>query len=109
MLNNPFNSRHSSSVSLQEFEHPADETGLAVQIVSLPPTSFSVGDDHSCLYKRIVGLLFTDVEGSTRILRDVGLRSFRALMAEYRRRVRSAIRRRGGVEADAPGGQLRGE
>jgi len=49
-----------------------------------------------------VTLLFTDIEGSTRLLQELGERYAEAL-AEHRRRLREAFRRHGGVEVDTQG------
>jgi predicted ATPase len=49
-----------------------------------------------------VTFLFTDVEGSTRLLRELGDRYARAL-AEHRRALREAFARHGGVEVDTQG------
>ncbi len=50
----------------------------------------------------VVTLLFTDIEGSTRLLADLRGRYVDAL-AEHRRLVREAARAHGGVEVDAQG------
>jgi predicted ATPase/class 3 adenylate cyclase len=49
-----------------------------------------------------VTLLFTDVEGSTRLLDEFGDR-YADLLADHRRVVRGAVGRRGGVEVDTQG------
>jgi class 3 adenylate cyclase len=49
-----------------------------------------------------VTLLFTDIEGSTRLLHELGDRYADAL-AEHRRVLREAFRRHGGVEVDTQG------
>ena len=49
-----------------------------------------------------VTLLFTDVEGSTRLLHEVGDR-YAALLADHRRVVREVIASRGGFEVDTAG------
>jgi predicted ATPase/class 3 adenylate cyclase len=49
-----------------------------------------------------VSLLFTDVEGSTRLLREEGER-YADLLAEHRRLLRGAFRRHDGVEVDTQG------
>jgi class 3 adenylate cyclase len=50
-----------------------------------------------------VTFLFTDVEGSTRLLHDLGPEAYAAALAEHRRRLREAFARRGGVEVDTQG------
>ena len=49
-----------------------------------------------------VTLLFTDVEGSTRLLQRVG-DSYAELLEQHRALLRSAFRRWGGVEVDTEG------
>ena len=51
----------------------------------------------------LVTLVFTDVEGSTRLLRELGEDAYRAAMAEHRRKVRAAFGRHGGYEVDNEG------
>jgi predicted ATPase/class 3 adenylate cyclase len=50
-----------------------------------------------------VTFLFTDVEGSTRLLVDLGAEAYAAALAEQRRIVREAFLAQGGVEVDAQG------
>jgi predicted ATPase len=50
-----------------------------------------------------VTFLFTDVEGSTRLLHDLGPEAFAAALADHRSRLREAFARRGGVEVDTQG------
>jgi predicted ATPase/class 3 adenylate cyclase len=49
-----------------------------------------------------VTLLFTDVEGSTRLLHELGDR-YASVLAEHRRLLREAFARHGGVEVDTQG------
>ncbi|MDQ2942661.1 MAG: adenylate/guanylate cyclase domain-containing protein, partial [Candidatus Dormibacteraeota bacterium] len=49
-----------------------------------------------------VTLLFTDIEGSTRLLHELGDR-YVEVLAEHRRALRAAIAERGGVEVDTQG------
>jgi predicted ATPase len=49
-----------------------------------------------------VTFLFTDIEGSTRLLRDLGDR-YTAVLAEHRRLLRDAFDAHGGVEVDTQG------
>jgi predicted ATPase len=51
----------------------------------------------------IVTLLFTDIEGSTRLLRELGIAAYSAALAEHRRLLRKAFTRHGGVEVDTQG------
>jgi predicted ATPase/class 3 adenylate cyclase len=49
-----------------------------------------------------VTLLFTDIDGSTRLLRELG-DGYAGVLAEHRRVLRDAFRRHGGVEVDTQG------
>jgi predicted ATPase len=50
-----------------------------------------------------VTLLFTDVEGSTRLLHELGAPAYAGALAEHRRLLREAFARHGGVEVDTQG------
>jgi len=50
-----------------------------------------------------VTFLFTDVEGSTRLLHEFGPEGYGTAMAEHRRIVRDAVATHGGVEVDTQG------
>ena len=54
----------------------------------------SVGQRH---------LLFTDVDGSTRLLSELGAEAYDGALAEHRRVLRQAFARHGGVEVDTQG------
>ncbi len=49
-----------------------------------------------------VTLLFTDIDGSTRLLHELG-DTYAAVLAEHRRQIRGAVRRHSGVEVDTQG------
>jgi predicted ATPase len=51
----------------------------------------------------IVTLLLTDIEGSTRLLNELGAEAYDDALAEHRRMLRDAFGRRGGVEVDTQG------
>ena len=51
-----------------------------------------------------VTLLFTDIEGSTRLLDELGTDAYGALLAEHHRLCREAWAAHGGVEIDTAGG-----
>jgi predicted ATPase/class 3 adenylate cyclase len=51
----------------------------------------------------VVTLLFTDIEGSTRLLERLGARRFAAVVEEHRTLLRSAFARHRGYEVDAEG------
>ena len=50
-----------------------------------------------------VTFLFTDVEGSTKVLQELGADAYAAALAEHRRIVREAFGAHGGVEVDTQG------
>jgi predicted ATPase len=50
-----------------------------------------------------VTFLFTDIEGSTRLLRDLGASAYADALAEHRRVLRDAFTTHGGVEVDTQG------
>jgi class 3 adenylate cyclase len=50
-----------------------------------------------------VTFLFTDIEGSTRLLHELGPDEYAARLAEHRRVLREAFERHGGVEVDTQG------
>jgi class 3 adenylate cyclase len=50
-----------------------------------------------------VTFLFTDVEGSTRLLEEIGDEAYEEALAVHRRIVRAACAAQGGVEADTQG------
>ncbi|MBA3376635.1 MAG: adenylate/guanylate cyclase domain-containing protein [Actinobacteria bacterium] len=50
-----------------------------------------------------VTFLFTDVEGSTRLLRELGAEGYAGALAEHRRVVREVCASQGGVEVDTQG------
>jgi len=50
-----------------------------------------------------VTFLFTDIEGSTRLLDELGAERFADALAEHRRLLRAAFARHGGVEVDTQG------
>ena len=53
-----------------------------------------------------VTFLFTDVEGSTRLLHQLGERAYADVLTEHRRVLREAFGRHGGVEVDTQGDAL---
>ena len=48
-------------------------------------------------------MLFTDIEGSTRLLRELGVEAYAKALAEHRRVIRETSAREGGVEVDTQG------
>jgi predicted ATPase/class 3 adenylate cyclase len=50
-----------------------------------------------------VTFLFTDIEGSTRLLHELGPEAYGAALAEHRRALREAFTAQGGVEVDTQG------
>jgi class 3 adenylate cyclase len=58
---------------------------------------------HPDLPTGTVTFLFTDVEGSTRLLRELGPEAYAEALAEHRRVIREACVAEGGVEVDTQG------
>ncbi len=50
-----------------------------------------------------VTFLFTDIEGSTKLLEELGAESYSSALADHRRLLRDAVTRHGGVEVDTQG------
>ena len=50
-----------------------------------------------------VTFLFTDVEGSTKLLHELGAEGYAEALAEHRRVIREACAGQGGVEVDTQG------
>ena len=50
-----------------------------------------------------VSLLFTDIEGSTRLIKELGESGYVDALAEHRRLLRAAFSAHGGVEVDTQG------
>src|SRR2546423_11864618 len=50
-----------------------------------------------------VTFLFTDVEGSTKLLHELGAAAYAEALAEHRRALRQAFAAHGGVEVDTQG------
>ena len=50
-----------------------------------------------------VTLLLTDIEGSTRLLNELGAEAYEEALADHRRLLREAFARHGGVEVDTQG------
>src|SRR5688572_18358371 len=50
-----------------------------------------------------VTFLFTDVEGSTRLLEELGAEAYAGALADHRRLIREACASEGGVEVDTQG------
>src|SRR5262245_44505248 len=50
-----------------------------------------------------VTLLFTDIEGSTKLLQELGAEAYAEALAEHRRALREAFARHDGVEVDTQG------
>jgi class 3 adenylate cyclase len=51
----------------------------------------------------VVTFVFTDIEGSTRLLRELGEDAYAQVLAEHHRRMRQAFETDGGVEVDNQG------
>jgi predicted ATPase/class 3 adenylate cyclase len=66
-----------------------DEDGIIPEMPTLPSGTITI--------------LFTDIEGSTRLLREIGETRYADLLADHRRRLRTAFKAYGGVEVDSEG------
>src|SRR5437763_988969 len=66
-----------------------------------------MGGDHPGMRRRLpsatVTFLFTDVEGSTRLLHELGAEAYAEALAEHRRVLRKLFSAEGGVEVDTQG------
>src|SRR5438105_3597606 len=65
-----------------------------------------LGDGRSTMVEQPSGtvtLLFTDIEGSTRLLHEVGPDRYRGMLADHRRQLRDAFARHDGYEVDYEG------
>src|SRR6059058_3913281 len=66
-----------------------------------------MGGDHPGMRRRLpsatVTFLFTDVEGSTKLLHELGAERYAEALTEHRRVLREACARHGGVEVDTRG------
>src|SRR5438874_11424364 len=66
-----------------------------------------MGGDHPGMRRRLpsatVTFLFTDVEGSTKLLHELGAESYAEALAEHRRVLRKAFSNHNGVEVDTQG------
>src|SRR5205809_2005372 len=58
---------------------------------------------RSGLPSGLVTFVFTDVEGSTRLLQELGAAAYARALAEHRRLVRDAVGAEGGIEVDTQG------
>src|SRR5919109_2216830 len=88
-------------------DHLAAEAVRVLRLAHLwADHSSSVRDDRFVSERYLpsgtVTFLFTDVEGSTRLLREHGA-AYAELLAEHRRVIRAAVARHGGVEVDTQG------
>ncbi len=86
------------------------ETALAFTYVPVlyPALDRWVGNDDPASVGRdlpagTVTFLFTDVEGSTKFLHELGAEAYAAALAEHRRLLREACSAHGGVEVDTQG------
>jgi predicted ATPase/class 3 adenylate cyclase len=61
------------------------------------------GAVRSDLPSGTVTLLFTDIEGSTKLLHELGAEAYADALAEHRRLLRGAFGRHGGIEIDTQG------
>ncbi|MDQ2910533.1 MAG: tetratricopeptide repeat protein [Actinomycetota bacterium] len=78
--------------------------GSAAELrLAVLPTTRKTGPHMPELPTGTVTFLFTDVEGSTKLLHELGAEAYAEKLAEHRRVVREACTARGGVEVDTQG------
>jgi predicted ATPase/class 3 adenylate cyclase len=88
-------------------EAAAQQRDLVDRDSSVPtPTRLERARETAALPSGTVTFLFTDVERSTRLLRELGEERYAETLAEHRRIVRGAAARCGGVEVDTAGDSL---
>jgi class 3 adenylate cyclase len=73
------------------------------ELDATPSPSHDHGHMRRDLTAGTVTFLFTDVEGSTKLLHELGAEAYAEKLAEHRRIVRDACTARGGVEVDTQG------
>src|SRR3989304_9250469 len=78
---------------------PTSREAIRTQLPRALPHDDAVRD----LPRGTVTFLFTDIEGSTRLLDELGPQAYAAALAEHRRILRDAFARHGGVEVDTQG------
>jgi predicted ATPase/class 3 adenylate cyclase len=98
----PAGERHCSGVPADLWAPPAAAVVHQLDVV-LPVTRYgrAVGSDVSFPHGTVT-FLFTDIEGSTRLLRELG-DEYPDALAGHRRALREEFMRHGGVEVDAQG------
>ena len=85
-------------------EEPDPRRAPRRKVVTRDPNS--ARRDNRLVYELPAGkvtFLFTDVEGSTRLLDELGADRYADALAEHRRELRAAFARHGGVEVDTQG------
>jgi predicted ATPase/DNA-binding SARP family transcriptional activator len=94
------------SPDLQELQRRILRQDSALEATPEPSSgtgALSPRTEPSRLPAGTVTFLFTDIEGSTRHLQTVGAKRYAEALAAYRRAVRDACARNGGVEVDVEG------
>jgi predicted ATPase/class 3 adenylate cyclase len=80
----------------------ADDATVGIQ-PSSPRPDAEFGQRVTELPSGTVTFLFTDIEGSTRLIEELGEHGYVPVLAEHRRVLRSAFSTHGGVEVDTQG------
>ena len=98
---------------LRDREEPRPRVGReerrnALHLRQSSPSDAGLALAHDGLVRRelptgTVTFLFTDVEGSTRLLHSLGAEAYAEALAEHRRLIREACASQGGVEVDTQG------
>ena len=85
-------------------ERPTCSGSLSsVAVASSPPLRAHDPPVRRSLPSGTVTFLFTDVEGSTRLLHELGAEAYAHALAEHRHLIREACAAQGGVEVDTQG------
>ena len=82
---------------------PRDSCQVSRRLATRPLSAHDPGRMRRDLPSGTVTFLFTDVEGSTRLLHELGAEAYAEALAEHRRVIREACAREGGVEVDTQG------
>ena len=94
------------SPSLQRLEKAILNQEPALDLPAIPSAAATLTHQPTVgreLPSGTVSLLFTDVEGSTRLLHELGAKGYADALAEHRRVIRDACAAEGGVEVDTQG------
>jgi predicted ATPase/class 3 adenylate cyclase len=89
-----------TALGVRAFAHPVDIGGAGVSLDGGVTDDSRVGQ---ALPAGTVTFFFSDVEGSTRLLRELGTEEYAHALGEHRRLLRASFAAHGGVEVDTQG------